>query len=97
MLTSSNAGVGSSQMEGFIVVETNFDVYAYTQSRLQIAIHNLFTQLHYRFSNMAKGGLQRRTLQAAYDVGITSEQVRWGRAGPRASVVVTPANGRESV
>lgn len=34
--------------EGYIVVETNYRVYAYTDSNLQVALLGLFCELMYR-------------------------------------------------
>lgn len=34
---------------GYIVVETNYRVYAYTDSNLQVALLGLFTELLYRY------------------------------------------------
>ena len=34
--------------EGYIVVETNYRIYAYTDSNLQIALLGLFTEILYR-------------------------------------------------
>lgn len=34
--------------KGYIVVETNYRVYAYTESNLQVALLGLFTELLYR-------------------------------------------------
>jgi transcription initiation factor TFIIH subunit 4 len=47
---------------GFIVIETNFRVIAYTDSQLQIAILALFCQLQYRFPNMAVGTITRESI-----------------------------------
>ena len=49
----SNAWLGR-QGEGFLVVETNYRVYAYTDSGLQIALLGLFTEILYRWG--AVGG-----------------------------------------
>ncbi|XP_071801950.1 general transcription factor IIH subunit 4-like [Asterias amurensis] len=64
-----------SHREGFIVVETNYRVYAYTESDLQVEILGLFTQMLYRFPNLAVGALTRDSVQAAVSNGITAEQI----------------------
>lgn len=51
-ITNSQAR-GSTDIEedipkGYIVVETNYRVYAYTDSNLQVALVGLFTELMYR-------------------------------------------------
>lgn len=46
------SGQNKSQLdlnrEGYIVVETNYRVYAYTDSNLQVALLGLFCELMYR-------------------------------------------------
>jgi len=37
-----------SNKDGYIVVETNYRIYAYTDSSLQIALLGLFTEILYR-------------------------------------------------
>ena len=39
--------------EGYIVVETNYRIYAYTDSNLQIALLGLFTEILYRYFVMS--------------------------------------------
>lgn len=64
-----------AQREGFIVIETNYRVYAYTDSDLQIEILGLFCQLLYRFPNMSVGMLTRESVQQAVANGITAAQI----------------------
>ncbi|KAI8901971.1 transcription factor Tfb2-domain-containing protein [Globomyces pollinis-pini] len=60
---------------GFIMVETNYRVYAYTTSPLQIAILSLFIQMQTRFANMVVGMLTRESIRDALSRGITAEQI----------------------
>ncbi|XP_005091897.1 general transcription factor IIH subunit 4 [Aplysia californica] len=60
---------------GFIVVETNYRVYAYTDSPLQIALLALFCDMLYRFPNMAAANLSRTSVRAALSRGITADQI----------------------
>lgn len=60
---------------GYIVVETNYRVYAYTDSQLQIAILALFCELQYHFSNMVVGVLTRESVRQAIQGGLTAEQI----------------------
>lgn len=39
-----------AQQRGYIMVETNYRVYAYTQTNLQVALLGLFTELMYRWA-----------------------------------------------
>lgn len=58
-----------------IVVETNYRVYAYTDSNLQVALLGLFAELLYRFPNLVVGVLTRDSLRQAYRGGITADQI----------------------
>lgn len=63
------------QDKGHIVVETNYRVYAYTDSNLQVALLALFTELLYRFPNLVVGVLTRDSVRQALRGGITAEQI----------------------
>ncbi|PVD22460.1 hypothetical protein C0Q70_18274 [Pomacea canaliculata] len=60
---------------GFLVVETNYRIYAYTDSPLQVALLGLFCELLYRFPNMVVANLTRDSVRAALARGITAEQI----------------------
>lgn len=75
-LRSSAVGVnGESDRSGFIVVETNYRVYAYTSSPLQIAILQLFARFSTRYPNMVAGKITRESIRRAVSMGITSDQI----------------------
>ncbi|PSN55058.1 General transcription factor IIH subunit 4 [Blattella germanica] len=65
------SGQNKSQIEmnktGYIVVETNYRVYAYTDSNLQVALLG--------FPNLAVGILTRDSVRQALKSGITAEQI----------------------
>uniref|UniRef100_A0A4Y0BGA4 General transcription factor IIH subunit 4 n=1 Tax=Anopheles funestus TaxID=62324 RepID=A0A4Y0BGA4_ANOFN len=61
--------------KGYIIVETNYRVYAYTDSNLQVALLGLFTELLYRFPNLVVGVLTRDSVRQAFRGGITAEQI----------------------
>ncbi|KAL9615309.1 MAG: hypothetical protein Q9167_000280 [Letrouitia subvulpina] len=65
----------SSDGKGFIVIETNYRLYAYTSSALQIAILGLFARLSIRYPNMVAGKITRESIRRAVDIGITSDQI----------------------
>uniref|UniRef100_A0A3B3Z818 General transcription factor IIH subunit 4 n=1 Tax=Periophthalmus magnuspinnatus TaxID=409849 RepID=A0A3B3Z818_9GOBI len=67
------AGVTSNT--GFIVVETNYRIYAYTNSELQIALVALFSEMLYRFSNLVVAQVTRESVQQAIANGITAQQI----------------------
>ena len=81
-LTSDTSGLRSSSLastsernRGFIVIETNYRIYAYTSSNLQIAILSLFCRLSVRYPNMVSGKLTRESIRRAVGMGITSDQI----------------------
>lgn len=65
----------AAQDKGYIVVETNYRVYAYTDSNLQVALLGLFTELLYRFPNLVVGVLTRDSVRQAFRGGITADQI----------------------
>ncbi|KAF1978319.1 RNA polymerase II transcription factor B subunit 2 [Bimuria novae-zelandiae CBS 107.79] len=72
--TASSLGGGATS-KGFIIVETNYRIYAYTNSLLQIAILSLFTHMRTRFPNLVSGKITRKSIGKAISYGITSAQV----------------------
>lgn len=69
-----SAESGDSQ-QGQIILETNFKLYAYTNSPLEIAILNLFVSMKTRFANMVMGQITRESIRNALYNGITADQV----------------------
>ncbi|TVY52107.1 General transcription and DNA repair factor IIH subunit TFB2 [Lachnellula cervina] len=69
------AHTNASAMKGFIIIETNYRLYAYTTSPLQIAVLSLFTKLTTRYPNMVSGRITRESIYRAISHGITSDQV----------------------
>ncbi|KPP68938.1 general transcription factor IIH subunit 4-like [Scleropages formosus] len=65
-------GTGDS---GFIIVETNYRLYAYTNSELQIALVALFSEMLYRFPNVVVAQVTRESVQQAIANGITAHQI----------------------
>jgi transcription initiation factor TFIIH subunit 4 len=61
--------------KGFIIIETNYRLYAYTSSPLQIAVLSLFTKLSTRYPNMVAGRVTRDSIRQAISQGITSDQI----------------------
>ncbi|BFZ54281.1 RNA polymerase II transcription factor B 52 kDa subunit [Savitreella phatthalungensis] len=72
MMPSSTAASNSSS---FVILETNYKLYAYTSSPLQIAVLDLFCQLTARFPNMVCGVLSRESIRRALATGITADQI----------------------
>ena len=71
---SGPLGTGAEQ-QGSVVVETNYRIYAYTQSTLQIAVLALFTKLNMRFPDMVAGRISRSSIRQAINFGITADQI----------------------
>lgn len=61
--------------KGFIVVESNYRLYAYTSSRLQIALIALFCEIDYRFPNIAIGHITRDSIRQALKSGMSAQQI----------------------
>ena len=81
-LSATNTAIGSSlstsssgTANGFIIVETNYRVYAYTSSPLQIALLSLFINLRSRHPNLVTGKMSKSSVQRAVQAGITAEQI----------------------
>lgn len=72
---SGHAGSTSTANKGFIIIETNYRLYAYTNSLIQIAILSLFTKLQHRFPNLVSGKLTKESVNGAVQKGITSAQI----------------------
>ena len=71
----AGAGAINQDTKGSIIIETNYRIYAYTSSPLQIAVLALFTQLNMRFSAMVAGRLTRESIRRAIGYGITADQI----------------------
>ncbi|GLB36471.1 hypothetical protein LshimejAT787_0307590 [Lyophyllum shimeji] len=80
-LTSSSpplptaAGTSTGPQDGFIVLETNYRIYAYTDNPLKTAVLNLFVSLKYRFPNLVVGSITRDSVKKALNNGITADQI----------------------
>jgi transcription initiation factor TFIIH subunit 4 len=73
--TSSNMNYSQELVNGAVILETNFKLYSYANSPLQIAILSLFVQLKSRFNNMVLGQITRDSIRRALRNGITAEQI----------------------
>ncbi|KAG6817623.1 hypothetical protein H0H87_006251 [Tephrocybe sp. NHM501043] len=80
-LTSSSpplpttTGTSSGPQDRFIVLETNYRIYAYTDNPLQTAVLNLFVSLKYRFPNLVVGSITRDSVKKALNNGISADQI----------------------
>lgn len=71
----STEGDVEGSLLGQIILETNFSIYAYTNSPLEIAILNLFVTMKTRFANMVIGVITRESIRNALSNGITASQI----------------------
>lgn len=74
-LSSSLATSSSSQSTGFIIIETNYRIYAYTSSPLQTSLLGLFTNLRSRHPNLITAKMTKSSVQRAVQAGITADQI----------------------
>ncbi|KAL1996331.1 hypothetical protein VTN49DRAFT_96 [Thermomyces lanuginosus] len=74
-LSAQSTAASSEAGSGFIIVETNYRLYAYTSSPLQISLIALFTTLKYRFPNLITGKITRQSVRRAIEMGITADQI----------------------
>ncbi|KAH6616523.1 RNA polymerase II transcription factor B subunit 2 [Boeremia exigua] len=71
----TTTGSPNASNKGFIIIETNYRLYAYTDSLIQIAIISLFCKLQHRFPNLISGKLTKESVHKAVSAGITSQQI----------------------
>ncbi|KAK4787591.1 hypothetical protein SAY86_011424 [Trapa natans] len=65
----------SSRKEGFVMVETNFRMYAYSSSKLHTEILRLFSRVEYQLPNLIVASITKESLYNAFENGITAEQI----------------------
>lgn len=70
--SAPSVDVGS---ELLIVVETNFKIYAYTNSTLHVAMLSVFVDIVARLPNLAIGFITRESLRSALIHGISAQQI----------------------
>eukprot|EP00053_Salpingoeca_punica_P009743 m.87728 g.87728 ORF g.87728 m.87728 type:complete len:451 (+) comp15142_c0_seq1:126-1478(+) len=73
-LVRPDAG-GDSGRKRFLVVETNFQVFAYNATDLQVELLSHFTALTYRLPTLAVGSITREMVHNAFRLGITGHQI----------------------
>lgn len=61
--------------DGFVIVETNYRVYAYTASPVRQAILKLFIKCEVLLPNLFVGTITRDSIMAALEFGIGAEQI----------------------
>ncbi|KAF2725111.1 transcription factor Tfb2 [Polychaeton citri CBS 116435] len=71
----SDSLAATANDKGYIILETNYRLYAYTSSPLLISILSLFARLDTRYPNMLTARLTKPSVQNAISLGIDSEQI----------------------
>ena len=71
----SSGGCKENGHDRFIIVETNYKLYAYTDSSLQKSILSLFCAIRGAFPNMLFGTLTGDKLKEAFSKGISADQI----------------------
>ncbi|GAA5912359.1 TFIIH/NER complex subunit TFB2 [Sporobolomyces salmoneus] len=74
-LLSTLHSTQSNESQGFLVLETNYKLYAYTSNPLQIAVLGLFASLKTRFANFVTGMITRESVRRGLENGITANQL----------------------
>ncbi|KAJ4846570.1 RNA polymerase II transcription factor B 52 kDa subunit [Turnera subulata] len=65
----------SFRKQGFVVVETNFRMYAYSTSKVHCAILRFFAKVEYQLPNLIVGAITKESLYDAFKKGITADQI----------------------
>ncbi|KAM3421473.1 RNA polymerase II transcription factor B subunit 2 [Cercospora zeina] len=73
--TDPNDPASTASEKGYIILETNYRLYAYTSSPLPISILSLFANLHTRYPNLVTAKITKPSIQTAIASGITSDQI----------------------
>jgi transcription initiation factor TFIIH subunit 4 len=72
--TDSNTSQQQNE-KGYIIVETNYRLYAYTNSPLLISILSLFANLQTRYPNLVTAKITKASILQAITLGISSQQI----------------------
>lgn len=67
--------ISQQEQRGFIILETNYRLYAYTSNPLRIAVLQLFVHVRSRFPNLLIGVVTRESVKSALRKGISAEQI----------------------
>ncbi|EUB58424.1 General transcription factor IIH subunit 4 [Echinococcus granulosus] len=70
----SGTGTGDTSDIGYILVETNFRLYAYTDSLLKTALLSLFSKIRVRYPNLVVADITRDSVREALLRGISANQ-----------------------
>lgn len=74
-ILSSSGEMNTKPSEGYIIIESNYRVYAYTSSELQTSILGSFVKWKYFLPGLAVGLITRKTIRTALINGISAEKI----------------------
>jgi len=72
---SSTSADAAANEKGYVILETNYRLYAYTSSPLLISIISLFAALHTRYPNLITAKITKPSILRALGAGITANQI----------------------
>ena len=75
IMAGGQGGRAAAAEDGFIIIETNYRVYAYTTSPVQQSILRLFVRCEVLLPNLFVGSITRDSVTGALDSGIGAEQI----------------------
>ncbi|KAI6223561.1 General transcription factor IIH subunit 4 [Aphelenchoides fujianensis] len=61
--------------KGYLITETNYRLYAYTNSALHLSVLSTFTESAFRFPNFVVVHMTRESVRKALQAGITARQI----------------------
>ncbi|UZJ52221.1 hypothetical protein CBS101457_001541 [Exobasidium rhododendri] len=65
----------TEEEKGFVILETNYKIYAYTNNKLRIDVLSLFVNIRSKFPNLVTGIITRDSVKEALKNGIGAEQI----------------------
>ena len=75
LMASGSNSSSESNADGFVIVETNSRVYAYTSSPVRQAILRLFVRCDVLLPNLFVGTITRESVTGALESGVAAEQI----------------------
>ncbi|KAK3679138.1 RNA polymerase II transcription factor B 52 kDa subunit [Recurvomyces mirabilis] len=73
--TSTASNIPSQNEKGYILLETNYRLYAYTTSPLHLSLLSLFCALKTRYPNLTTAKITKKSILRALALSITSDQI----------------------
>lgn len=73
--SSLSTSSATTSEKGYIILETNYRLYAYTSSPLQISLLSLFSTLHTRYPNLITAKITKSSIASAISQSITADQI----------------------